>query len=185
MPNMMIELNTERLIIRQATGRDCSELLELYVRNREFWRQWEPAREEDYFREESMGSMIDEAQRNAEQRRSFLFLLRLRDDQRMIGSVSLSNIVYGAFLSCHLGYKLDADFTGRGLMREALNEVIRFAFTDLGLHRIEANIMPANQSSRNLVRSLGFRSEGKSPEYLRINGSWEEHEHFVVLNRSL
>jgi hypothetical protein len=45
MPNMMIELNTERLIIRQATGRDCSELLELYVRNREFWRQWEPARE--------------------------------------------------------------------------------------------------------------------------------------------
>jgi hypothetical protein len=42
---MMIELNTERLIIRQATGRDCSELLELYVRNREFWRQWEPARE--------------------------------------------------------------------------------------------------------------------------------------------
>jgi hypothetical protein len=46
MPNMMIELNTERLIIRQATGRDCSELLELYVRNREFWRQWEPARQQ-------------------------------------------------------------------------------------------------------------------------------------------
>jgi ribosomal-protein-alanine N-acetyltransferase len=66
-------------------------------------------------------------------------------------------------------------------MREAVGLVVTHAFHDLGLHRVEANIQPANQPSRALVQSLGFRQEGFSPRYLKINGEWRDHERWAVL----
>ena len=70
-------------------------------------------------------------------------------------------------------------------MTEAVNECVRIAFEELGLHRIEANIMPKNKASLGLARKCGFREEGISPKYLKINGVWEDHIHMVKLNESL
>jgi ribosomal-protein-alanine N-acetyltransferase len=97
--------------------------------------------------------------------------------------VTVSGIIWGAFKSGYLGYKLDQSAVGRGLMREALAAVIRHLFETAGLHRVEANIMPRNQRSLQVVKSLGFVNEGLARDYLQINGVWEDHLHMVLLSK--
>ena len=98
----------------------------------------------------------------------------------LVGVVNLSEIVRGNFQSAYLGYYAFAPYARRGLMREGLAQVIAHAFKKLGLHRLEANIQPGNSASRALVRSLGFRREGFSPRYLKINGRWQDHERWAI-----
>jgi ribosomal-protein-alanine N-acetyltransferase len=90
--------------------------------------------------------------------------------------------VYGAFLSCFVGYKLDAEYVNRGYMTEALRRVAEFAFADIGLHRLEANIMPRNGASLRIMQKLGFECEGISSRYLMIDGVWEDHARYVLFS---
>lgn len=113
--------------------------------------------------------------------RSMGFIARERENGRIVGVVNLNEIVRGYFQSAYMGYYGMAGMNRRGLMREAVGLVVTHAFHDLGLHRVEANIQPANQPSRALVQRLGFRQEGFSPRYLRINGEWRDHERWAVL----
>lgn len=102
-------------------------------------------------------------------------------DGRIAGVVNLNEIVMGAFQSAYLGYYGMGWCTGQGLMTDALHLATRFAFDDLGLHRVEANIQPGNTRSIALVRRLGFAREGFSPRYLRIGGIWRDHERWALL----
>ncbi|MFC0697054.1 GNAT family N-acetyltransferase [Paraburkholderia humisilvae] len=100
---------------------------------------------------------------------------------KVVGVVNINEIVAGAFQSAYLGYYGMLNFARTGLMTEALRAAIGFAFSELGLHRLEANIQPGNTASIALVRRLGFRQEGLSPRYLRINGEWRDHERWALL----
>ncbi|MFM0288085.1 GNAT family N-acetyltransferase [Paraburkholderia megapolitana] len=100
---------------------------------------------------------------------------------RVVGVINLNEIVAGAFQSAYLGYYGMVDFSRTGLMTEALRMAIDFAFGELGLHRLEANIQPENVASIALVRRVGFRQEGFSPRYLRIGGEWRDHERWALL----
>lgn len=95
--------------------------------------------------------------------------------------LNLSEIVRGAFHNAYLGYYGMAACAGRGLMGEALRQVLGRAFGEVGLHRLEANIQPGNTASIALVRRLGFRLEGYSPRYLRIDGEWRDHKRWALL----
>jgi ribosomal-protein-alanine N-acetyltransferase len=97
------------------------------------------------------------------------------------GVVTLSEIVFGAFRSAYVGYHGIEGFMRRGLMTAAVGQAVAFAFDELGLHRVEANIQPGNAASIALVRRLGFRLEGFSPRYLKINGAWRDHERWAKL----
>jgi ribosomal-protein-alanine N-acetyltransferase len=102
-------------------------------------------------------------------------------DERLAGVFNLSQIVLGGFCSAYLGYYAFAGCAGRGLMHAGLQQVLRLAFGPLGLHRVEANIQPANLPSIALVRSCGFALEGYSPRYLKIGGRWRDHERWACL----
>jgi len=104
-----------------------------------------------------------------------------RANGEVIGVVNINEIVGGFFQSGYLGYYGMVRQTGRGLMTEAVGRAVSFAFGDLGLHRLEANIQPDNLRSLALVQRLGFRREGYSPRYLRIGGVWRDHERWAVL----
>lgn len=104
-------------------------------------------------------------------------------DDALAGAIHLTNIVRGAFCSGYLGYYAFAGFEGRGLMTAGLNAVVRHAFRDLGLHRVEANIQPGNAASLALARRCGFQREGYSPKYLKIGGRWRDHERWARLKR--
>jgi [ribosomal protein S5]-alanine N-acetyltransferase len=103
-------------------------------------------------------------------------------DEAIVGVININNIVRGSFLCAHLGYYAGAPFAGRGYMAAGLMQVIRFAFEDMGLHRLEANIQPANTRSLNLVKRCGFRQEGFSPQFLYIDGAWRDHERWAILH---
>ena len=89
------------------------------------------------------------------------------------------------FLSAYLGYYAFVPYAGRGLMKDGLALVITYAFTGLKLHRVEADIQPGNRASKALVKTLGFRREGLSPRYLKINGRWRDHERWAILFRGI
>jgi [ribosomal protein S5]-alanine N-acetyltransferase len=104
-----------------------------------------------------------------------------RGDGAIVGVVNVSEIVRSAFQSAYLGYYAFRPHAGQGYMTQGLALVLRHAFATLGLHRLEANIQPANHPSRALVRGLGFRKEGFSPRYLKIGGRWRDHERWAMV----
>jgi len=108
------------------------------------------------------------------------FLVCLRDGGAMAGLFTIDSIVRGRFQSASLSYAAFAPAAGQGYMSEGLALVVRYAFTELRLHRLEASIQPANQASLRLVQRQGFRKEGYSPDMLFIDGSWRDHERWAI-----
>lgn len=110
------------------------------------------------------------------------FVVCLTGTDAIVGVINVNNIVKGTFRSASLGYYASRTHIGRGYMREGLMHVKRHAFRELGLHRIEANIQPANTASIRLVRSCGFQREGLSPCFLYLNGAWRDHERWAAID---
>jgi [ribosomal protein S5]-alanine N-acetyltransferase len=108
------------------------------------------------------------------------YLIRHGPDQDLVGFVNVSNIVRGALESGYLGYGAFTPHAGHGLMTEGLRAVLGRVFGDLALHRVEANIQPANLRSIALVRRLGFEKEGFSLRYLKVDGDWRDHERWAL-----
>jgi len=98
----------------------------------------------------------------------------------IVGVVNISEIVRGLFRSAYLGYYVFSPHQARGVMTATLSKVVTRAFREHGLHRVEANIQPSNAASIRLVARLGFRKEGLSRRYLKINGRWRDHERWAV-----
>jgi ribosomal-protein-alanine N-acetyltransferase len=98
----------------------------------------------------------------------------------MIGRIRFGGVVRGAFSNAYLGYWIDAEHQSKGYMTEALRSAVSFAFDDLGLHRVQAAVMPKNIPSLRVLAKLGFRKEGESLRYLQIAGRWEDHHLFAV-----
>lgn len=179
-------LKTERLLLLPAKEDLAAPLAAYYRRNRDFLRPFEPPREEDFFTEAHQRGILRREAEEAEQNTSRRFYLQLPDQPDcIIGMAGLNNIVWGAFRSAFLGYKLDGELTGRGYMTEAVAAVTDFAFTQLRLHRIEANVMPRNRASLRVLEKNGYVNEGLSRYYLNINGVWEDHVHMVRINFAL
>lgn len=109
------------------------------------------------------------------------FLVCRAEDGAIAGVINISEIVLGILRSGYLGYYAFAGFERRGLMREGLQGVVRYAFGKLKLHRLEANIQPGNVASIALAASCGFSKEGYSPRYLKIAGRWRDHERWAIL----
>ncbi|MFJ7586575.1 GNAT family N-acetyltransferase [Streptomyces sp. NPDC097617] len=108
------------------------------------------------------------------------FLIRVRETGAAAGMVNINSIIRGRYQGASLGYAAFAPSAGHGYMTEGIAAILQHAFTDLRLHRLEANIQPANEASLALVRRLGFRFEGVSPDYLYIDGEWRDHERWAV-----
>jgi ribosomal-protein-alanine N-acetyltransferase len=98
----------------------------------------------------------------------------------LVGVIAISEIVRGSFQSAYLGYYAFVPHNEKGFIRAGLIRAINYAFRDLRLHRLEANIQPGNHNSIGLIQSLGFQLEGMSPRYLKIAGRWRDHERWAI-----
>ena len=108
------------------------------------------------------------------------FLVCLRQTGAIVGVANLNEIVFGQFQSAYLGYYGFSPHEGQGLMSEGVSLAVTHAFRKLRIHRVEANIQPSNDASLALVQRAGFRREGLSPRYLKINGEWADHERWAM-----
>lgn len=102
-------------------------------------------------------------------------------DEAIVGWINLSQIFRKSFQNAYLGYFLGTDFTGRGYMTEAVRLILRFAFRNLKLHRVEANVQPQNIKSIEILQRCGFIKEGFSGKYLKISGRWRDHERWAIV----
>lgn len=175
----------ERLLLKIIDESFSEKVLDYYLRNKDFLEEWEPIKNAEFYTLNYQRDLIKKDSVNIDsgnQLRLWIFKKDSYESDRIIGSVAFSNIVRGAFLSCHIGYKLDKDEINKGYISEAIKKGIEIMFNDYKLHRIEANIMPKNKASLKVVEKLGFYNEGIAYKYLKINGKWEDHIHMVLLN---
>ena len=168
----------ERVFLRRPGARDREEYIALRQANRKFLRPWEPImhKGKDEFGPVAFDSML----RVARSPRYCKLLVCLKDTGQLIGSVNLNCIAPQPFLSTTIGYWIGKAWTHNGLMTEAVNLIVKHAFTNLKLHRVEANIMPVNAVSLALIKGCGFRFEGLAKRYLQINGKWSDHERWAM-----
>jgi [ribosomal protein S5]-alanine N-acetyltransferase len=156
-----------------VTQGDGDELIGCNIENSAYHRPWvEPFTDEagfqDYLSGLGHGDKVG-------------LIARLTADGGVVGVFNLSQIFHKGFQNAYLGYYGMKAYAGRGLMTEALRLAVAYAFRDLGLHRVEANIQPDNHASIALVRRAGFRREGFSPRYLQVGGVWRDHERWALL----
>lgn len=179
-------IETERLMLKVLDESYAAPILDYYLRNKDFLTPWEPARPEGFYTLAYHREVLRvELERMDDNTMVKFWIFKKEAPLRPIGAAALNNIVRGCFLSCHLGYKLDKDEVNKGYMTEAVQAMVEFAFNILQLHRIEANIIPTNYPSLQVVNKLGFYHEGLARKYLQINGVWRDHIHMVLLNEAL
>lgn len=167
---------TERLVVRLGDSADVGAIVSYFVDNREHLRPFDPERPAAFFSEEFWHAQVRQSVIDFYSDRALrLFLFDRHDPGRVLGLANFTQIVRGVAQFCNLGYSLAADAQGRGLMYEALQPALSYAFGAMGLHRVQANYMPHNLRSGALLRRLGFVVEGFARDYLRINGRWEDH----------
>jgi ribosomal-protein-alanine N-acetyltransferase len=169
MPSAM----SPRIYLRRPALADEREFLASARRSRSLHRPWITA--------PSTPAQFQSYVERISQPASCGFLICRRDDGSIVGAINITNIVLGLFQSGYLSYYAMAGHERQGLMREGLQAVVRHAFKELKLHRLEANIQPGNTASIALVRSCGFSKEGYSPRYLKIGGRWRDHERWAIL----
>jgi [ribosomal protein S5]-alanine N-acetyltransferase len=158
---------------RLITPDDAPVLAHLARVNRDFLAPWEPARAEPHFSEAGQRAAIQAVLAEHSHGRSLPCVI-VDDVGEVVGRVNLNNIVRGAFQSASLGYWLDQASGGRGLATAAVRDIVRHAFADLGLHRIQADTLVHNVPSQRVLARAGFVRIGLAPSYLKISGRWQD-----------
>ena len=161
------------MYLRHPVPSDFDELAERYSGSRELFRGVASTK----FDRKSFDELVTSA--NTETKQSFI-ICRV-DDDAIVGTITLSQIFRKAFQNAYLGYQLFGGFTGNGYMAEAVGLMLRQAFIDLKLHRVEANVQPNNKPSIAVLKRNGFAKEGFSRRYLKIGGKWRDHERWAIV----
>ncbi|MEV5507937.1 GNAT family N-acetyltransferase [Streptomyces orinoci] len=173
-----VQLADGDVALRPIRQRDQRTWREVNRRNRDWLRPWEatvpppppgalPARRPSY------RQMVRHLRAEAHAGRMLPFVIEYQG--RLVGQLTVAGITWGSMCSAHIGYWVDQEVAGRGVMPTAVALVTDYCFGTLGLHRLEVCIRPENLPSRRVVEKLGFREEGLRPRYLHIDGAWRDH----------
>ncbi len=165
---------------RLATVDDAPALAAQLRENREFLAPWEPARRDHYFTDDGQREVLADMLRQWADGSTLPHVILV--DGRVVGRIALTNIARGPFQSGQLGYWVAASVNGRGVATAAVADLIRVAFGELGLHRIEAGTLVHNVASQRVLERNGFQRYGLAPRYLRIGGEWRDHILFQRLS---
>lgn len=168
--------------IRLIQSGDDPLLSAYYLENHDHFRPWEPLTPAGFHMPDAWEARLRERLTEQRNRKAAYFVTVDPIVNKIIGHCTLSQIFYGSFMACYMGYAIARSHEGRGVMRQTCLHAIDYAFNELNLNRIMANYMPHNNRSARLLKSLGFAIEGKADNYLRINGRWENHFLTALLN---
>jgi ribosomal-protein-alanine N-acetyltransferase len=153
-----------------ANQLDDPQIIDFYLDNAEHLRKGGgPLRETTA----QVQAMLNSWRNNPTQNTDFRFFIVQQD--KIIGSAAITNIVRGPFQAAYLGYNMGQDQQGKGLMTEALTAVIGYAFNELNIHRLMANYRPENIASARVLEKLNFITEGLAKNYLMVDGQWSDH----------
>ncbi len=182
----IFSIETDRLRLSVLKKSAAPKVCDYYVRNKDFHKKWAQTQPDSYFSVKAQKEYLrSDSYLYYDDRLLPFFIFEKGDTQKIIGRVSLFNIVRGGMQSAALGYHQDEKACGKGYMTEAVQAITEYGFKELNLHRIEAFILPSNDSSLRLIRRSGFREEGLRKSYMHINGKWEDHLSFALFEENL
>ncbi|WP_139489490.1 GNAT family N-acetyltransferase [Brevibacillus dissolubilis] len=173
------QLIGERVTLRLLTREDAPAYLDYLKRNAGFHEPYSPIRGDNYYTMETAMNLVDQVQRVTNDQQ-YTFGIFAKGTGQLIGKLNISNITRGAFQNGFFGYDMDEAQQGRGYMTEAVKLATGFALYGLGLHRLQASIMPRNIGSQKVVERVGFVREGFAENYLYIYGVWEDHFLYAI-----
>ena len=167
--------------LRILTPEHDEKILDYYIRNKEYLKDFEPTREIGFYTLEEQREILKDNYNQYLNGTAMNFGLFKKDT--LIGRLQCSNIVEGIFKNGVIGYSIDKNFQGKGYMKEALELFLKYAFEELGLHRVEASTLVDNIKSQKVLERCGFTKLGLNKEYLYINGQWQDHISFYKIKK--
>ncbi len=189
-PGWPAVLRDGAVVLRPYRRRDALAWSAVRRANQGWLRQWEPTLTGDWNDLNSLyayRALLRDMRQSAREGTAMPFAVWLDegDAERMVGQLSIGNIVRRAFCSGYAGYWVDAAVAGRGIIPTRARARRRSCFRYGGLHRIEVNIRPENQPSRRVVEKLGFREEALHQRYLHIDGAWRDHIGYALTSEEV
>jgi len=199
LPPTSFQLEGAHLLLRIGQPRDWQLWRDLRAKSQAFLTPWEPIWSPEALTFDYFSTSLRRQWREWKEGRTYTFMIFLKEDsetsfaqfgqralptmpqnaagetQRFVGGITLSHVERNAAQKGQLGYWIGQPYARKGLMTRATKLVTTFAFETLMLHRLEANCMPNNEPSKQLLKKIGFEEEGLAKSYLRINGTWEDH----------
>lgn len=183
---MLTYYETDRLILQIISAAFAKEVLEFYVNNMDIFEPYEPTRPDNFYTKAyQRATLTYEYNAFTKMQNIRFWVFKKEDPDKIIGTVSFSNIQPYIYSSCNIGYKFDKHYHHQGFAIEAINKLIQIIFKDCKLHRINAFIMPNNLSSKQLIKRAGFTFEGIARKSIIIQEHWEDHEQYSLINEHL
>jgi ribosomal-protein-alanine N-acetyltransferase len=169
-------IETERLVLRLGEAGDADAIARYFTENRAHLAPSRPIVGEEFYTAPFWRAQADAHLAELREGRSVrLFVFPRSEPARVIGNVNFTQIFRHPAHYCVMGYGLDREHVGRGMMSEAVGAAVEYMFREQRIHRVMANYVPRNERSGSLLRRLGFTVEGYARDYLLLNGRWEDH----------
>tara|TARA_B100000686_G_C16733095_1_gene941952 strand:- start:560 stop:1306 length:747 start_codon:yes stop_codon:yes gene_type:complete len=171
-----------RVYMRPPQRRDCRKWLTIRRESQEFLQPWEPTWPADSLTRKSYFRRLKAHALQSNTDVGYTFLVFRQKDKALIGGIAINDVRRGVAQSCSIGYWVGRKYAGEGYMTEALSGLLPVIFSRLKIHRIEAACLPRNDASQALLKKIGFHKEGFARSYLKINGAWQDHILFGLLD---
>lgn len=176
-------LESKRLLLRMCHPSEAEAVVKFYEKNKDHLANFGPARPEGFYCEKYWEEQLSTMAHEFENDQGLCLFMFLREQPgTVIGTINFFGIVRKVAHYSILGYAIDKEYEGKGLMFEGLEKAISYVFDDMLLHRIMANYMPTNERSGKLLRRLGFSVEGYARDYLYFQGQWRDHVMTALTN---
>jgi ribosomal-protein-alanine N-acetyltransferase len=176
-------IDGEGLYLRPAKSGDFDQWRQLRSASRSFLTPWEPSWPLDDLTKSAFQRRLSRQDRERLEDQAYGYLIFSARDDALLGGLTLGNVRRGVAQCATLGYWIGEKHAGQHLMTRAVRAVLRHAFLEMRFHRIEAACAPDNERSRRLLENLGFQREGFARSYLLIDGAWQDHLLFAMLER--
>jgi len=174
-------IHGDRVTLRIPQMSDYVAWAELRAQSREFLTPWEPEWTSSELTRASFRRRLKYYARDLSEDLGYAFFIFQSANNELLGGLTLSNVRRGVTQACTLGYWIGAPYARKGFMRDALSAAAPFIFDHLRLHRVEAACLPHNLASMKLLDQSGFSREGLARRYLKINGAWQDHVTFALI----
>ena len=172
----------EKIYLRKLAFDDLEELVEMEMRNKELFEQFSVTRRPDFYSIEGQALRLQMHEASWQNDSQYNFGVFLNEPDTLVGSINLVQVVRGPVQSAIMGYTVDQNHNGKGYATEAAKLLVVYAFQQLGLHRIEAGVMPHHGASIRVLEKAGFHKEGIAVKNVRINGVWQDHQILAIIN---
>ncbi|WP_075619010.1 GNAT family N-acetyltransferase [Paenisporosarcina indica] len=177
----MILLDGQTCFLRTLKEEDASDLAGLVYRNRHYWSIYEPKHQDSYFTAAVQREKILESLHNMKNHREYSYGIYHSESHSLIGHISMYSVKRLPFSSAFIGYSIDENYVGQGIATEAVKLVVKHGMEVVGLHRIEAYVSPRNIGSIRVLEKAKLQREGLLRQLLFINGEWEDHYLYSIL----